>query len=340
MRHITIAACMVCMFQGATPAQAQQQWRTFESKSSFVRFDAPGLNPLPSETWQRDDGPQKTKARYYQYLWNKPSGDAAFARIFVNMITAELAYFPAQPEFEKLTTSSDLKNQASSFIDTNQKKAPSPLGAMPFQRLKAGERSCVIFGTAFFSGSQGSALYGTNSAGDTQIYGTYCAPIGRDLSEADVATILSRLSVTGVGGGHPKTPSPPAFTATASPNPPVQAQSPPARDINSSQERANQRPPSTGSSSILVLWEGEETPLFGTVEFERQLATSQLSITAAHNRIQCNGLATVTNDQEGQWALRCNNGRIASGIYKVNTNGSIGEGKDDLGKRISFTTQR
>lgn len=337
MRYFTISACIICSIQVATPAQAQQQWRPFESKNSFVHFDAPGLNALPSETWERSDGPQKTKARYYQYLWNKPSGDTAFARVFVNMITAELNYFPTQPHFEKLPTSSDLKNHMASFIDTEQKKAPSPLGAMPFRRLKAGERSCVIFGTAFFSGSQGSALYGSTSAGDTQIYGTYCAPIGHDLSEVDVATILSRLSVTGVGGGHPKTPSPPAFAATALPS---QAQSAPTRDTSPSQARVNQRPSSAGTSSILVLWEDEKTPLFGTVQFEHQLATSQISVSAAHNRIQCTGLATATNDQEGQWALRCDNGRIASGIYKITGHGSIGEGKDDLGKRISFTTQR
>ncbi|WP_430398886.1 hypothetical protein [Ferrovibrio sp.] len=343
MRHLIIAVALTFIALSPPAAMAQNNWEPFEPKVSFTRFDAPGLSPLPTRAWEQKRGSQQTKKRIYQYQWNTLFGAAAFALINVEQITAELSYFSNAAPLSTIMGWNDLKKRDAEYIDQTDIQVSTNIGQIPTRRFKTDANSCIVFSTGFQGGSQGSPLYGSMSIGDSLLYGYYCAPRGYQITTSDVAVILGRLSIDGVGQGRLTTSSPAPFLIAG----PQQLRQPPA-----AQSVANSAaPPATSSTAsrpsndttanqrkldIIVLWEKEADPIKGSLHIDNQLSTMRVDFVGDKTTLHCTGLASRQGSDQGTWAIRCNNGRNANGIFRINGNDNIGEGRDDLGRMVSF----
>lgn len=90
--------------------------------------------------------------------------------------------------------------------------------------------------------------------------------------------------------------------------------------------------------AVLVVWEGHTNPLRGTVEFNESMTTARVSLNVAGSNEKCLGVSTLQGRQDGTWAISCDNGTTATGKWQgIGTGrGSIGEGLDNQGKKVSF----
>ncbi len=343
MRHLAtaLALSLITLFTLSSPAvMAQNNWEPFEPKLSFTRFDAPGLSPLPTRAWEKKRDIQQTKKRIYQYQWNTLFGAGAFALFTIEQITAEGTYFPKAASISPILNNNDLKSRGATLIDHEDIIADSSIGNIPVRRFKTNENSCLIFSTSYQSGSTGGPLYGAISAGDSLLYGYYCAPRGYEISRTDVITIAGRLSIDGVGKGRLTTSSPAPFLIAGpqQPRQPSAAQStansaapPPTTNRLNNDTIASQR-----KLDIIVLWEKEAGPIKGSLQVDSQLSTMRVDFVGDKTTLHCTGLASRQSSDQGTWAIRCNNGRNANGIFRISGNDNIGEGRDDLGRLVSF----
>lgn len=301
-------------------AQASIQWVDFPPSQSRLTFDPPGLNGVPTKSQEGlQIGGGASNVRRFAYIFSRASDAGSFATIVVFSVKADQTFFTSEPQFDAVisTLYTEFQNKPINWTDGEKLKANSPIGEVKYRRFGALGRSCVSFGGLYgFSSTIGSST-GWAASGTEQLVGYYCAQLGHTLSPADVGLVISRIGYSDLG--KPNEPRPQSF-ATSVPGP---------------SERSDTLKP---KRPVAILWEGRPSQISATVSAETSQSQLRLEVLIPSEALVCTGLATGVNSDSGSWVLQCSNNVSASGTIRSvgRGQGSVGEGTDNKGAKISF----
>ena len=96
-----------------------------------------------------------------------------------------------------------------------------------------------------------------------------------------------------------------------------------------------------GERSIALSWDGYESLIAGTVEFDEADYKGTLKIPLPNNDGTCDGSYSLQEGGKGTWQIACTNDMGAAGTLKwTETGGVTGKGRDHNDKKVKFTVSK
>ena len=96
-----------------------------------------------------------------------------------------------------------------------------------------------------------------------------------------------------------------------------------------------------GERSIALNWDGYESLIAGTVNFDEADYKGNINLNLPNNDGNCEGTYSLQKGGKGTWQIACTNNMGAAGTLKWTKNGGVtGLGRDHNDKKVKFTVSK